>query len=437
MHSNPEVSTILITSFITFVTSAWIMQKSIGVFSLRRLTIPGFWYLTYLAMIFIPSHFIFFEQTHAARYSYIFAVVSILVAVPFGVIFVNMLLRFKRSEIENYYTAPIIQEKRMRMRSIIRYMVILSVAIGIVILYIFEVKTIPLFVMFQCKGDVISLDLLREESLKLLVSPFRYLYHLFRDFVYPLMIIIALGYYLYSQKRAWLYLFLGTFIVGILYAAFSLAKFPPSSIILLTFIFLYLFYSGKVSKRIIMIGLVMFLAFPTTMILVGQPEKTIPSVVITIVERIFLAPANVLYYYYEVVPEQVNFLYGQTMGKLTWLIGLDYFDISNYVAQYINPAQPIKSGSANAAFIGDLYANFSMLGVLLGGVLIGAFMQLIQIHLLIRQKKTVLNVAAYAFLMYEFMLLNILPLTSVIIFSGMPILLILMILYIPRKRKMI
>ena len=81
-------------------------------------------------------------------------------------------------------------------------------------------------------------------------------------------------------------------------------------------------------------------------------------------------------------------------------LAMEYFDAPNYVFRYMFPLG-LETGNANAAFIGDLNANFGVIGVIVGGVFGGFLMQVVQIFLL-RRQKTILNLAIYTFLIYAF-----------------------------------
>lgn len=419
---------VVIVASIVYSLSAWIMQKTIRVFNIHHMTITAFLYLTFSFTIFIPSLFVIINHPSPYIYTFLLSIMSFLIAVPLGILLINIVLQFDKDEIRTYFEKSIEDTENNYPKTI--FIVFLALCIMITISYIIEAPTIPLFALFVSQGQTMELALLREDSLKLLDSQLRFLYHLLRDTLYPFLIAISLGYWFYTRQISWTFLFLGTFSIGLLYAAFSLARLPPTSIFIIISIMIYIFYGGKVGKKLLVIGSIVALAFPFTVTLLTKVDATVFDVFETVFERIVLAPANILYYYYEVVPEQVDFLFGRTLGKMTWIVGSEYFDISNFVGRYIAP-QGLETVSANAAFIGDLYANFGLFGVFFGSVVIGILVQGIQIHLL-RDKKTVFNVAAYAFLMYEFSLLNILPFSSVLIFSGMPLL--IAILYLKRDQ---
>ena len=72
--------------------------------------------------------------------------------------------------------------------------------------------------------------------------------------------------------------------------------------------------------------------------------------------------------------------------------------MSNYVFTYMFPER-IESGTAPAAFLGYLHADFGLVGILLGGAVVGIILQTIQVGLT-RRPKTVVTLAAYAYLMW-------------------------------------
>jgi len=406
------------------------MHKLVGL-NLHRITIPSFFFIFYLIIIFFPAFYYFFQKSDPFRYTFLFSVESVLITIPMGVLFANIVLFFKKREIKHYFEASVQGRQGINNRRFFIFIIMFFVAIGLTLLYVIEVRTIPLFYMFKHPGETIILAQLRDLSLKVLDSPFRFLYHLLRDFLYPFLIIFALGCYLSNWRRRWrrrwLFSFLIILLTGLLYSSFTLARMPPAVIFFLIFFFLYFFYGGKIKKKITLFLLFLFLAFPIFVLVFSQAGTNVYLVLKTTFARIFLAPANILYYYYEVVPEEIDFLYGATTGKLAYLFGREYFNIGNFVSRYINPLSEIETGSANVAFIGELYANFGIFGVLFGGTVIGFIMQIINIYIL-RMRKTIFNISVFTFITYEFGLLNILPLTSILIFSGVPILLFLVLL---------
>ena len=202
------------------------------------------------------------------------------------------------------------------------------------------------------------------------------------------------------------------------YAALSIAKWPVVVIFFMIFLFVYLYRQGRISKTLTFSLFALMLAFPLFVILAITADMDVGvfEALKAIAIRIFYTPSDSIYYYFEVFPEIVGYLYGRSIGKLSWIIGLEYFDLPNYIFQYRFPKR-ISSGSADAGFIGALHADFGMLGVLLGGFFIGILMQLIQVNLL-RKKKTILRMALFTFLVFAFFLISFSALPVILVSNG-------------------
>src|SRR4030042_1685706 len=116
-YRDSEFSMLLTISAFVFLLSVYLMQKSIAVFNISRLTIPAFWYLTYLV---------------------------------------------KKSWINEYFTKPI--EKGMTgSHTTFVYAVFLILSVSLALLYLTSIETIPLFFMLQHPNQPEQLAILREE----------------------------------------------------------------------------------------------------------------------------------------------------------------------------------------------------------------------------------------------------------------------------------
>jgi oligosaccharide repeat unit polymerase len=394
----------------------------IGVFDLRHLTLPGLWYLTYLAVVVIPSFFVFAEQVEPYRSRYLFAVESVLVTAPFGVFLGKALLHSGREETVRYFAAPIRAEPGDR--SLLVYSGLLILTLLVAITYIIEVENIPLSYLVAHPGAYIETGYLREESMKLLKSRFAYVYFLARSSVYPFLILLAYGRYLRTRQRKWLLAFMFCLVTGVLYAGLTTAKSPVATIVVAIYILHYLFRSGRVSVRSVFAGMVCFIAFPVAVTAFMRYGTGLGPLGITasLWRRLFYVPAEVLYYYFEIFPDVIPYLHGRTIGKVAELFGVEPVNVANLVALYVNP----RSGSrfASAPFVGNLNADFGLFGVLAGGFLVGVLLQVVHVFLL-RRAKTMLNLSTYAFLSMSFVLLNSTALTTVLFSYGVFVILFL------------
>lgn len=143
-----------------------------------------------------------------------------------------------------------------------------------------------------------------------------------------------------------------------------------------------------------------------------------------VVRRLSYTEAFALYTYFRVFPAEHDWLWGQTLLKpLFRLWGGDFY-VENFVYQRTYPTSPIPTGHLNAAFQSNFYADFGLPGVLGGGLITGAVMGLIEVYLW-RRRKTFLELATFAVLVYAFWVLHSGSLTSVLISNGALLVLII------------
>ena len=410
-----KTSLLVIISAAVIISSLWLMQKAVGVFNLRALTLPGFWYLVYVAIILVPSFFVYAEQADPYRLRYLFAVESALLTVPLGIIFMKQLFKFHTRETLAFYRSPL-QPSRSD-SSVVTFVLFLGLAWALTLLYVREVREIPLFYMIAHPGESAMLGQLREESLKLLDSPLRYAYSVLRSTLYPFLILLAFARYLQTRQKTWGWLFVASFLSGAMFSGFTTAKSPVAILLLMLCAWYYLYKGGRVGVKFVISLVVLFLAFPFFVILGRYAGRTGPvDAIESMGERIFHVPALVLYYYFEVFPDVVPYQYGATIGKPALILGRAPFPSPNVVGLYTSP-HGLASINANAAFLGNMNADFGLAGCLIGGVLVGVIMQAAQIYV-VRRGKSPMSMAIYSFLLLGFTSLNSTALPVVLLSDG-------------------
>jgi oligosaccharide repeat unit polymerase len=428
-------ATLALLSVLCVAASRVLVQKSCRVFVFRQTTITSFWYVTYLAMVFFPAFWVYADQTGPYRASFLFAVESVLITVPLGWMLANQIAGFQRRETEWFFRRPLapfnIAHSLRR-----RYIVLLGIAIFLTILYFQDVNTIPLFYLFHHPGDYLVLANLRDDSLKLLDSPFTYFYYLTRGLVYPFLILVSFGCFLVTRTTRWARICGLTVCLGLFFASLSLAKSPVAAIFAMMGFFLYYYRGGKVSRRLVASFLICVFVFPVAVVLSVSYGMNVDflDALRGIGARLFYLPSDIVYFYFEVFPSHVGYLHGQSIHALSLLLGRPYFNTAAYVGRY-GFLEKVQSVIANGAFISDLNADFGLWGVLLGGVLTGCIMQAFHIYV-VRREKTILTIACYSFLVFTFWLLNSTSLPIVLASNG-AILVLFLTQWLETKRSVV
>jgi oligosaccharide repeat unit polymerase len=412
-----------IAAVVAMIAGGALVWRTTGL-SLRRLTVPGVWYYSYLATTIIPAMFIGATYDTAYVPRFMFAVIITLFTAPLGMALVNAATGFSRREVREFFQSPMVR-RPPRPAEVSAFLVLLIGALLLAAGYLIETPVIPLLYLIQNPGSAVILVGLREESFKLLDSPFIYAYDVARHVLYPFLIALALGYYLTTRRVGWLVVFLVTGIVGLFYAAASAAKAPAAVIVLVAVLFVYLYRGGQLSWRFIAFGVVAVFVFPAAVLVQSLSGFgfSADQFALGILRRVFYVPAQVLYHYFVVVPDIVPYLYGRTIGRVQWILGENDINIANVVFRFMFPHK-VDSGLSNTSFLGYLHADFGVAGVLLGGAIAGALLQACQVWLT-RRHKTVVTLAAYAFLLWVAWKVNSQSLTQILLSGGVVVILLL------------
>jgi Putative O-antigen polymerase len=423
-NAGPTVAGI---SCVTLLLSFLLVRKSCRPFVPNRITLPGFWYVTYLAFILWPAFYVYAQHDGPYRSGFLWAALSVLITVPFGWLVANQVWAYRMAEAESFFRTPVSGGAGSPRFSTAFVRCFIFAAV-MTVLYLYEVKAVPLFYLLSHPGDALTLAVLREESFKLLDSPFLYIYALVKIVFYPFLIMVSWGAYLVTTQRQWMRWFGITLAAGVLFSAFTLAKAPVATIFLMLGFFVYYYRKGRPSRRLVTMFVILILLFPVGVVGavyfnsdLGLQQAV--GVFQGLGDRLFHVPAEMIYYYFEFFPARMSYLHGASIGRFSALFGMTHVDTPNVVGQYAFPAA-LESITANAAFIGDLHADFGIWGVLLGGILAGFVMQGLHIYL-IRRRKTVVTLAAYAFLTVTFWFLHSTSLAQILASNGALLVLLL------------
>jgi hypothetical protein len=401
-----------------------LLRPVVPVLDPRRFSIPSFWFLTYVAVMFLPAFWVYADHPDAIGRSYLRGVTVALLGVSLGVRIAGGLLGARRREVERYF-ATRVEVAGDHLHSRMVFATLLAGMAALSIGYIVEAPVLPLIYLLQHPGSGAELVLLREESFKLLDSPFRYAYDVLRRVLYPFAIAYAFAMWRGTRTGLWRGVALTLLAVGTVFVGLSGAK-APVAFLFLTLMFTYMLVRERpIPVSWLAGGGAIFLSFPLLVLELsaGSSGVSVAFLLEALLRRMFYLPAEILYYYFEIYPQQQPYLHGGTIGRLAVLMGKPEFDVSNYVFRYMYPGG-LESGSATTAFVGALHADFGLAGIIGGSLLAGLLMEWVQVTL-VRRDKTPLSVALYAFLAIAFFLINLEPLTQALLSGGISIALVL------------
>jgi len=373
----------------------------------RRLTLPTATWYAYIILLVIPSVEIFVVEAPPQASLTLGLILSSALTIPIGVLGAAALWRSSPKEIQNFYAAemePVSHWQRNRL------LILTTLALLFSVLFFFETGIPPFIQALVHPGEYNLLTGLRQQVTTDLQSAFSLIYFMLRQFGWAFVLSCWLGIAWtkpWPLKR-WL-IFSLLFAFGLFYCSATLVRSPAVVMFIVIFFFYYLFRSGQIPLSRIFLMLTLAFVMPILVLFLHDPLRSWESIFIGIAQRVFYAPAKLNFQYIKLFPQEIDFLYGRGIGKLSQVVGLlnpryEYFPISQEVYQRLFPDSPYR-GSAPAPFVGMAYANWGWIGPPLYGLGIGFLLESIQIWL-IRQRKTLFLLAAHAVLFYSFFEIN-------------------------------
>jgi|GEM_PF-6117482 len=399
-------------------------HKTSDLFNLKLPSINLFYYGWYL-IIFLSSIAIFFESDTSYDVSYFLMMAFGACGFPIGIICANILCKYSGKENRRYSLQSIdFSSLDKKMKDI--YPWIFAVSIGLIFLYMYEVKEIPIIYMLKGGKNAQEFALMRENSFKLLNSRFIYLYAWNRTVILPYLSMYSFAAMLIKEELRWRIWFFITLPVALFNASFSGAEAPIAEIFLLLFFILYIKKKGRLNILYYVFGVAIVLSYSIIlpMTIGGEMNilSTVSSVYAKVLKRFSIDTAERLFNYVKIFSIE-GFLYGRGNRLTALLTGQDFFNIPNHVFVTLYP-KLLASGHANAPFVGYMYADFGLLGSLIGAIFMGITSQLFQIYFT-RREKNIMNIVSYTFCINAFRKMLSTSLTTVLITHG-PFILILL-----------
>ncbi len=402
----------ILISLLTLILSIILFKKAAGTLSLLKLNMISFVFYyplliesfigVNIAILGLDNHYLLSRITdNSIRLTTYFAVIYVMIALPLSMVIMSFIARFNAKRELYFYTKKPIQSVITKYDSAIYLsMCILSIIAFASTLYTFiTIGRIPLLDMIIGK-DSNYLAQLRISASRNFAGNV-YIRNILMLGLTPILSYIAFSYYkLYSNKK-WKRMFVFLFITSIFAYTYDLAKAPVLWYII-SFLFLNVLIKGSISRKLLIsIGLLTLTLIVAMYLLLGGATQisTFLSINTGPIGRILLGQITPLFYHFKIFPEMVPFLHGQSFPQsILSLFGMESIRSGRIVMSIVNP-KGISSGTAgvmNTLFIGEAYANFGWLGVILGTIYVGFLIQLIYI-LFLRLPKNPLALGLFTY----------------------------------------
>ncbi len=388
--------------------STYLFKKAAGTLSITKLNIISYTFYLFILQTYIGASLVFLgDKKHytinylineeTIPFTFLFVLLTSIL-LPLMIIITHKVLKTDIKEVYNNYL-----EKNVTIENekIIFYIVvsIASLCILMMVLLFFKIGYVPLLKLihaeagfnFKTERIIISKTVIINEYIKNI---------LILSFI-PVLSYIAFAYAFITKKTRWRAIFIALFISSIFVKTYDFSK-APIVFYLFVFVIIYIFMNNGI-KRIYMYAMTIGFAGIIALMYILTGGGVSLDIHNGPISRVIFTQVGTLMYHLDLFPDSVPFLMGRSMSStITKLMGLNLVHLrSSKIVMAFYGSQHVYEGIAgvmNAFFIGEAYANFGVIGIILSIVYVGILFGLVYYVFAKKIKKSILNVVLFAIL---------------------------------------
>ncbi|MFQ6615749.1 MAG: hypothetical protein ACE5HZ_03125 [Fidelibacterota bacterium] len=343
-----------------------------GLSGLRILSFPAVAYVSFTAMLAIPSVWVVLNEPSRAADTFFYAVNSFYLLFPLGLLFANYFFRIDLDQVGRLGRQNLVRPVSSQ-RVYVFLIILLVVCLAIMGRHISRMESVPLIELILNPGEKVKLAWLRLESINLLDIPAVeiYLYSWARTALYGVGVIASLFMAVITRERRFRVLFVVFLVFGLFNNSLTIAKAHTAALVLALALFFFLKNRGRISTRLMAVSMAAVFAFPYIVIkfTAGVPF-TFSRVLYLLWLRTFYVPAWVLKKYFEIFPTYHSFLGGRTSHLYSWLHPEGHFPVANWLFQTLD-VSTVTAGLASANYMSFFWADFGWVGIIVSSLLVG------------------------------------------------------------------
>ena len=377
---------------------------TISIPSFLLILIFAFQYLGYpILFFFLDENRALFVQDRGIILTIFFMTSYTITFIIFGFILAKK--TFGKLHLQNQYNYP--QQEIMNDKQLSRFILYFFFVLSLLVLMIYISKigfnNIALFSALNLTENSISSKVLRSN----MGNAFGGKYHWYRLFMRDFLTIASVGFFgFYLLKKNFFYFLI--FITSFFISCFSMTMATEKAPLLWYFISLFLMYvlirqNGQFKiKQIIGFGAFAFL-FISFIYVIFMGSSDLFKGMTSAFSRIATGQIQPLYFYFEIFPQRIDFLWGRSFPNPGGLMPYEPFILTKEVYSIIFPKKIDLGivGSMPTIFWGEMYANFGYFGVIFPPFFIGFFLYGLNI-LLLRFPKTPIFLSFYIWIIIHY-----------------------------------
>lgn len=435
------ISILFVLAYFLFII---VVIYSARVLKIQLLTpnIPGFFIIMYLIFGYLGTLTFYFnlneyrvslgitDQELILKLWFYSMVSLVLVIVGFFIC-----VKFFKWEIElNDFTKMTAVQNRTKILLVIVYLISLFVFI----IYLSKLPSIPLIELIKGTPDV-NIKELRNLATTRFSGKYHW-YSLFFNSILTFITFILFAEYLVKKNKLNLFLFLLVFLTASFAALVPTHK-APFMWLIIGLVFTFILVKGKKlnAKLLFSLGvtgiIILVLMFKHFM---GLNNRNYFEIINIIFSRLTTGQLTSAYFYLELFPEKIDYLYGRTFPNPGGILPWTPYPLTIEVANYINPNLS-KSNivpTAPAPFWGEMYVNFGIIGIVVSSLFVGLILYAIQYYVL-KMPLNSITIGLNSWLIIELHKLALKGLSSVFMDIDLIIIIIIsvMLIYIDHNKK--
>jgi len=383
---------LLILLFLTYLLS----DKIIGLTNIRQINIISFFFFTYMINL-IGGTVIYFNNREAVlkiNADYILMIFLGVIGVLLGAVFISLIFNFQKNEVGLFIHECMKNSRNPKLLN--RVMIFVGLLASIILMLIYQkyVDQIPILYLLSGESDARLLKSVRASGYKTITQFITHPMNMMRSTVYPFFVALSLLIYLIRKHFLSLLHFLIILTMAVTFNSYTTALKPVAMLFVIIFLSLWILRKLSLFQSIlIFLG---FFSFPVLSTYISKGNSSLTQVLIfetsRLFERFILVIPDILLSYVEFY--NGNHLLGSAHRPIAILLGKESVKVANQIFLYRDPGGYFL-GNATVPFVGPLYADFGLIGVFLGSIIVGLTLHGLQIFLLRRYSRNILSLAVF------------------------------------------
>jgi hypothetical protein len=323
-----------------------------------------------------------------------------------------------------------------------RVMLLILFIISVLVLFVYLSKVgfnnIALLSAFGITDSQISTHAQRSS----MGNAFEGKYHWYQLFMHHFLSIASVAFFGRWLMRKNFFSFI-LFIISFLICTFSMLMATEKASMIWYLISLFLIYviiklQGQFQFKQLVTYSFFVIFITSLMYIYFMNAKTLWLGIESVFSRTFTGQVRALYHYLEIFPEQISFLWGRSFPNPGGFLPFEPFQLTKELSSIVNPSDELKGlvGSMPTIYWGEMYANFSYLGIIIPPFFIGYFLYWLN-TIIFRLPMTPLVLSFFIWIILHYKNLAVTSLSSFLIDTTMVIMILVLILFvaIPNKFK--